>query len=112
MAMDEYPGMLMAYAYAKAGEFPPIILAQNKEGYIANLELADEGDFPALVTYFGDLAMVRANEASARAELIIRARNHYVHSNGGITHNGVYHPPEELLPEVEEESGPDDEPES
>ena len=104
--------MLMAYAYAKAGEFPPIILAQNKEGYIANLELADEGDFPALVTYFGDLAMVRANEASARAELIIRARNHYVHSNGGITHNGVYHPPEELLPEVEEESGPDDEPES
>ena len=104
--------MLMAYAYAKAWEFPPIIPAQNKAAYIANLELADEGDFPALVNYLGDLSMIRTNEASARAELIVRGRNHYVHGNGGITHNGVYHPPEEFLPEVEEEPDPDEEPES
>ena len=100
----------MAFAYAKAGEFPPIIPAQNKAAYIANLELAYEGDFPALVNYLGDLSMVHSNEDSARAELIVRGRNHYVHGNGGITHKGVYHPPEEFLSEVAEE--PDDETES
>ena len=104
--------MLMAYAYAKAGEFPPIIAAQDKANYIAALELADEGDFPALVTYLGDLAAPRTNAARFRAALILAGRTHYRHGNGGITDNGVYHPPEELLPEVEEEPDPDDEPES
>lgn len=104
--------MLMAYAYARAGEFPPIIPAQNKLGYINALEAADEGNFPAFVNYLGGLAAPRSDEASLRAEGILDNRTHFRHGNGGITHNGVYHPPEELLPEVEEEPEPDDEPES
>lgn len=87
--------LLMAYAYTMAGEFPPIIPARNKDAYIASLELADEGDFPALATYLGDLAMVRLNEASARAELVLRGITHYRHGNGGTTAGGAYHPPED-----------------
>ena len=85
--------LLMAYAYAKAGELPPLIPAQNKLDYITSLELADEGDFPAFVNYLGDLAMQRSNAASARAELILRGRTYYRHGNGAITSGGIYHPP-------------------
>ena len=87
--------LLMAYAYARAGEFPPVIPAENKPGYIASLELADEGDFPAFVRYLGGLAAVRSNEAADRAELILRGRIHYRHGNGGVTSSGTYHPPED-----------------
>ncbi len=86
--------LLMAWAYAKAGEFPPIIRADEKPGYITRLELADGGDFPVFVEYLGDLAMLRSNDASARAELILRGRSHYRHGNGGVTSSGHYQPPE------------------
>ena len=87
--------LLMAYAYAKAGEFLPVVPAERKSEYIAALDLADEGDFPALVSYFGDLAAPRSNAASVRAELILRGRTIFRHGNGGVTKRGVYHPPEE-----------------
>lgn len=86
--------LLMAYAYAKAGEFPPVIPAQDKDAYITSLELADGGNFKAFVTYLGDLAAFRSNAAAARAELILGGGAHYRHSNGGVTHNGIYTPPE------------------
>ncbi|MCY3996776.1 MAG: Fic family protein [Rhodobacter sp.] len=86
--------LLMAYAYARAGEFPPVIPADRKDGYITALELADEGDFPALVRYLGGLAAGRSDEASDRANLVLRGRTHYRHGNGGVTSKGVYHPPE------------------
>jgi len=104
--------MLMAYAYASAGEFPPIIPAQNKLDYIEALEAADGGNFPAFVNYLGDLAAPRSNAAALRAEAILANRTHFRHGNGGITHNGVYHPPKELLPEVEEEPEPESSPPS
>ena len=87
--------LLMAYAYAKAGEFPPVIPAENKDAYITSLELADGGNFKAFVTYLGDLAALRSNAAAARAELILQGNTHYRHGNGGSTCNGVYTPPEE-----------------
>ena len=86
--------LLMAWAYARAGEFPPVIPAQNKPDYITSLELADQGDFPALVSYLGRLAKDRLAAAANRAELILRGRTHYRHGNGGITSGGNYHPPE------------------
>ncbi|MYA87063.1 MAG: hypothetical protein F4X97_01165 [Boseongicola sp. SB0662_bin_57] len=43
--------LLMAYAYAKAGEFVPVMSAARKDGYIVALELADRCDFPAFVRY-------------------------------------------------------------
>ena len=87
--------LLMAYAYAKAGEFPPVIPAQGKMAYIDSLEAADAGDFPSFVTFLGDLAALRSNAAATRAELILQGNTHYRHSNGGVTSNGVYTPPEE-----------------
>ena len=87
--------LLMAWAYAKAGEFPPVIPANNKNAYITALEAADEGEFPTLVTYLGGLAALRSDEAAARAEGILRGRTHYRHGNGGTTSRGVYHPPED-----------------
>ena len=99
--------LLMAYAYAKAGEFPPVIPAQTKEDYITALEAADGGRFPVLVTYLGDLAAQRSNAAAARAEAILDGRTHYRHGNGGVTSNGVYHPPEPLpRPKKPDDGGP------
>ena len=85
--------LLMAYAYAKAGEFLPVIPADGKTGYIAALELADAGDFPSFVRYLGRLAADRSAEATDRANLILRGRTHYRHGNGGVTRRGVYQPP-------------------
>ncbi len=87
--------LLMAYAYAKAGEFPPVIPAQNKADYIDALEAADAGDFPVFVDYLGDLATLRCNAAATRAEGILDGRTHYRHGNGGVTSGGVYHPPDD-----------------
>ena len=86
--------LLMAYAYARAGEFPPIIPARHKPDYIDALEAADEGDFPALVEYMGRLAADRSEAAAVRAERTLRGRTDYRHGNGGVTVDGVYHPPE------------------
>ncbi|MCY3877607.1 MAG: Fic family protein [Rhodobacteraceae bacterium] len=68
--------LLMAWAYAKAGEFPPIIPADEKPDYIAALEQADEGNFSALVNYLGVLASMRSLAAAMRAELILAGRVH------------------------------------
>ncbi len=84
----------MAYAFVKAGEFPPVIPAMNKDAYIDSLELADRGNFPALVTYLGELASLRNNAAATRTEMILSGITYYRHGNGGITSGGVYHPPE------------------
>ncbi len=90
--------LLMAHAYARAGEFPPVIPAQNKDAYIEALIAADEGELPTFVTYLGDLAQQRSNAAAARAEGVLRGRTHYRHSNGGTTSKGIYHPPEDDEP--------------
>ena len=90
--------LLMAFAYAKAGEFPPVIPAENKPSYIDALEAADEGGFRDLVNYFGNIATQRSDAASVRAEGILSGRTHYRHGNGGITVKGEYHPPEPKPP--------------
>ncbi len=86
--------LLMAYAYVKAGEFPPVIPAAGKMDYITSLEMADEGDFTAFVNYLGRSAADRSEAAANRAHLIIKGRTHYRHGNGGITSGGSYYPPE------------------
>ena len=87
--------LLMAYPFVKSGEFPPVIVSENKSAYITSLETADEGDFPDFVNFLGDLAAVRTAEAASRAGLILRGRTGYRHANGGETANGIYYPPEE-----------------
>ena len=96
--------MLMAIPYVKAGEFPPVILAQEKPDYIDSLEAADAGRFLSLVDYFGVLAAQRSTAAANRAESILDGRTHYRHGNGGVSSNGTYYPPDEGtdLPIVDE----------
>lgn len=87
--------LLMAFAYAKAGEFPPVITAQDKPSYIDSLEAADRGNCMAFVQYLGNLATLRSANAVVRAERILSGGTHDRHGNGGVTSNGVYHPPHE-----------------
>ncbi|MDE0522007.1 MAG: Fic family protein [Boseongicola sp.] len=89
--------LLVAWAYARAGEFPPVVPAAGKDWYITALELADIGQFPSLVRYLGGLAANRSDDATLRAECILAGRTSYRHGNGGVTIRGVYQPPERGL---------------
>ena len=91
--------LLMAYAYAKAGEFPPLITAAETQGYYNALNAADEGRFTAFVEYLGIRAAVRTQEAAIRAEGILDGCTHYHHGNGGVTSRGVYCPPDKSVEE-------------
>ncbi len=86
--------LLMAYPYIKAGEFPPIIHANNKPAYLDALHLADRGDLRSFVDFLGGLAAVRCDAAALRAERILAGDHVMLHANGGVTNNGIYYPPE------------------
>ncbi len=90
--------LLIAYVYARSGEFVPVISAAGKDGYIVALELADRGDLPEFVRYLGGMAALGSEAAVLPAEGILLGRTAYRHGNGGITSNGVCHPPEKLAP--------------
>ena len=92
--------LLMSLPYVKAGEFPPVIMTQAKQDYYTALELADGGNFRALVDYLGRLSEDRALSAIGRAELILTGRTHYRHANGGVTSNGIYRRPEPETHEI------------
>ena len=86
--------LLMAYPYIKAGEFPPIIHADDKPAYLAVLRSADKGDFRAFVDYLGIRSELRCRDATLRAEQILAGDHVMLHANGGVTNDGVYYPPE------------------
>ena len=96
---DRISRLLMAYA--KAGEFPPVILARNKLCHFTALEAADTRHFPEFVSYLGDLAAVRCNAAAARSEAILDDRTNCRHGIGGPTSGGVY-----FLPQASEMAPP------
>ena len=84
----------MALPFIKVGEFPPVIRAVEKDGYILALEAADAGRFEAFVEYMGIVFATQMSEAKLTA---VRASqgSPYRHANLGLTIDGVYHPPEE-----------------
>ena len=86
--------MLMALPFIKAGEFPPVIRAAEKDGYIDALEEADAGRFESFVAYLGTEVAPRLFRATLKAEAILRG-SPYRHPNGGFTREGVYHAPDE-----------------
>ena len=85
--------LLVAYAFARSGEFPPVVPAQDKHLYIGALERADEGDLRPFVEYLA----LRSRESTAGAVLlaqsILEGRDRLRHGNGGVTANGKYYPP-------------------
>ena len=86
--------MLMALPFIKAGEFPPIIHADEKLTYFAELEEADDGRIEGFVAFLGAGAALRMSLATIMEKFALH-RDRYRHANGGITRDGVYYPPED-----------------
>ncbi len=86
--------LLMAFAYAKAGEFPPIIGASEKQDYIDARNAADRGCLHAFGELLGERSALRGNAAALRGENILDGSTTMLHGNGGVTGNGTYYPPE------------------
>ncbi len=89
--------LLMAYVFARNGEFPPVLSAVGKRGYIAMLEIADDGDLRPFVRYLGDHAMLALEGEVFFVDRVLAGHNWVRHSNGGTTSNGTYYPPEPVI---------------
>ena len=90
--------LLMAYVFARHGEFPPVIGIEQRDEYIANLEDADRGDLRPFVEYLADLATASTASAIRIVGRVLKGRNWKTHGNGGQTvreSDGQwrYHPP-------------------
>ena len=85
--------LLVAYAFVRNGEFPPVITAQGKPGYIDMLEAADDGDIRPFVRYLADLSTLSTRRAILLGRQILKGRDRMRHGNGGVTANGKYYPP-------------------
>ena len=87
--------LLVAYVFARNGEFPPVITAAGREQYIDMLEIADEGDLDPFSRYLGALSLVSTERAVILGQQILKGRDRLRHGNGGVTANGKYYPPPE-----------------
>ena len=87
--------MLMAYAYLRRGEPPPVITAAGRGGYISALESADEGDLKAFSDYLGALATVSLTEAVRMGRRALSGRLGRPCGNGGRVRGADYLPPED-----------------
>ena len=77
--------LLMAYVFARAREFPPVISTMQRNDYIRNLEWADGGDLRRFVQYLADLAATTTLSALSIAEDVLDGRQWRTHGNGGQT---------------------------
>ncbi|WP_423906981.1 Fic family protein [Candidatus Spongiihabitans sp.] len=78
--------LLMAYAYIRRGEFPPMITAAEKPPYIAALELADAGDLRPFAERLAILASESLNAAVIITKQVLKSSRYYAHSNGDCTY--------------------------
>ena len=85
--------MLMAYAYIRRGEPPPIITAAGRGGYINALEGADSGDLRAFSDYLCRLALVTLGEAVNLGQKALAGNVNRPNGNGGRTVGTTYMPP-------------------
>ena len=87
--------MLMAYAYLRRGEPPPLITAAGRDDYIDALESADEGDLRAFSDYLGALASVTLAAATRIGRRALAGRLDRPCGNGGRVQGADYLPPVE-----------------
>ena len=87
--------LLMAYAYVRRGEPPPVILAATRPGYIDALEVANTGDLRAFSDYLGRLALVSLGEAVTLGRRALTGNMNRPNGNGGRTIGTTYLPPVE-----------------
>ena len=85
--------MLMAYAYVRHGEPPPVISAAGRPGYITALEVANTGDLRAFSDYIGRLALVTLGEAVTLGQRALAGNMNRPNGNGGRTIGTTYLPP-------------------
>ena len=85
--------LLVAWAFVRNGEFPPVISAGGKRGYIDMLEIADDGDLRPFIRYLARLALVGTGGAVEPGRPILKGRDRLRHGNDGVTANGRYRPP-------------------
>lgn len=86
--------LLMAYVYLRKGEAPPLIRADEREAYISALENADRGDLRSFSDHIGTLALFQLRTLVTMTKNVLSGKQRLVHSNGGVTNNGVYYPPD------------------
>ena len=85
--------LLVAYAFARNGEFPPVVPADGKRIYIRALERADDGDLQHFINYLALRSQESTADAVGLARSILSGRDRLRHGNGGVTANGKYYPP-------------------
>ena len=85
--------MLMAYAYIRRGEPPPVITAAGRVGYINALEIANSGDLRAFSDYLCRLALVTLGEAVNLGRSALAGNVNRPNGNGGRTVGTTYMPP-------------------
>ena len=95
--------MLMAYAFIRRGEPPPIITAIGRPDYIDALEAANTGDLRAFTDYLADAAIGTLRAAVRLGQRALAGDMNRPNGNGGRTIGTTYLPPIEQLPEVDDE---------
>ena len=87
--------MLMAYAYLRRGEPPPVIAAERRDDYIDALERADRGDLRAFSDHLGRLASVTLAAAVRIGRDALSGRLNRPCGNGGRVRGTEYLPPDD-----------------
>ena len=87
--------MLMAYAYIRRGEPPPVIAIEHRNNYIDALEVANGGDLRAFSDYIGTLALVTLLSAVSLGRRALAGNVNRPNGNGGRTVGTTYLPPVE-----------------
>ena len=85
--------MVMAYAYLRRGEPPPLITAAGRVDYISALERADQGDLRAFSDHLGRLASVTLAAAVDIGRDALEGRLTRPCGNGGRVLGTRYEPP-------------------
>ena len=98
--------LLMAHAYMRRGEPPPVISHEIRPYYIDALEAADMGDLRAFSDFLGYLALASLHSAVRLGRRALSGNLNRSNGNGGRTIGTTYYPPlgggTEELPIMEE----------
>ena len=84
--------MLMAYAYVRRGQPPPVIAAVIRDDYIRALERADEGSLRVFSNFLGGHALPTLDSALDLGQRALDGWLQRPNGNGGRTVGDRYYP--------------------
>ena len=85
--------MLMAYAFIRRGDPPPVIPTEGRPYYIDALEAADTGDLRAFTDYLADVVIGSLRAAVRTGHRALAGNLNRPNGNGGRTIGTTYLPP-------------------